>query len=126
MNSKNEKGFTLIEVIASLAIISLILILFSQFFIQNYQTANQNTEKLVAINLADGFLERLKVERPNPATIEHSFDQQLQLNDKTYLFSVSQSQNAREMNMKIINVVVTVQIENSETKGVVEGYVSYD
>lgn len=122
----NEHGFTLIEVVASLLIISIILLTFSQFFIQNYKTANRNIEKLVVVNLADGYLEHLKVERLSPSGFSTSSPTELQVNDKTYTLSIAYSQNMREENMKLMNVVVTVQAQNSPTKGVVEGYVPYD
>lgn len=61
MKYKKESGFTLIEVVASIVIITIILLSFSQLFIQSNKTAAYNNEKLVAINMAEAELERLKM-----------------------------------------------------------------
>lgn len=58
----NEKGFTLIEVLASLVIISLVLMSFMGIFANTNKLAVRNSEKLVVINLADAYLERVKVD----------------------------------------------------------------
>ena len=58
----NQKGFSLIEVIASIVIISIVLLSFFQLFVQSNKTAAANNEKLVVINLADAQLERLKLD----------------------------------------------------------------
>lgn len=50
---KNEKRFTLVEVLASHVIITIILLSFFQIFISNNKYANANIEKLVIVNLAD-------------------------------------------------------------------------
>jgi len=60
MHIKNEKGVTLIEIMASIVIIAIILISFAQFFIQNSINANYNNEKLVVTNLADAALVKLQ------------------------------------------------------------------
>lgn len=58
----DEKGFTLVEVIASIVIIGIVLISVSQLMIQSNNAASINNEKLVAIDLADAVLQRLKAE----------------------------------------------------------------
>lgn len=57
---KSQRGFSLLEVVASIVLISIILLSFAQIFVQANSTANINNEKLVVINLADAYLERLK------------------------------------------------------------------
>lgn len=59
---KDEKGFTLIEVLASLVIISIVLMSFMSIFSNTNALAVSNSEKLVVINLADAYLERVKVD----------------------------------------------------------------
>jgi len=59
---KDEKGFTLIEVLASLVIISIVLMSFMAIFSNTNALAVSNSEKLVVINLADAHLERVKVD----------------------------------------------------------------
>lgn len=58
---KNEKGVTLVEVLASIVIISIILLgVFSLLTFTN-KTAVSNNAKLVSINLAKATIERMKV-----------------------------------------------------------------
>lgn len=58
----SEKGFTLVEVLASLVIISIILMSSVAIFSNTNALAVSNSEKLVVINLADAYLERLKTD----------------------------------------------------------------
>lgn len=59
---KRENGFTLVEVVASLVIIGIVLLSVGQLMIQSNKAASTNNEKLVAIDLADTILQRLKAE----------------------------------------------------------------
>jgi len=58
----NEKGLTLVEVVASLLIITIVLLSVAQLVIQSNKTNSINNEKLVVIDLAETILERLKAE----------------------------------------------------------------
>lgn len=58
---KHEEGFTLVEILASVVIISIILIGVFNFIIFSNKTAATNNEKLVAIHLAKSTMERIKV-----------------------------------------------------------------
>lgn len=146
--NKNEKGFSLIEVIASIVIISIVLLSFFQLFVQSNKTAVANNEKLVVINLADATLERIKAtpikEDPNIINVNEYFNsgttnaniypKSLVLNNTKYLISYKASQsdntlkNAKysEKDLNLIKVVVTVTAENRKTKGSSEGYVSIE
>lgn len=55
-----QNGFTLVETLASIVLLVIILLSFTQLFVQTNKAANINNEKLVVINLADGILEGLK------------------------------------------------------------------
>lgn len=59
---ESEKGFTLVEVLAALVIISIILTSSIAIFSNTNALAVSNSEKLVVINLADAYLERLKAD----------------------------------------------------------------
>lgn len=59
---KQEEGFTLVEILASVVIISIILFGVFNFIIFSNKTAATNNEKLVATHLAKSTLERIKVE----------------------------------------------------------------
>lgn len=137
--NKNEKGFSLIEVIASIVIISIVLLSFFQLFIQSNKTAVANNEKLVVINLADAELERLKLDPftetlpiPNSNSYNINKNKIVTLNNKTYSVNIKGTQNAgtnnttSEKDLKLINVWITVTAPNGKTKSSVEGYVSYE
>ena len=130
---KNKKGFSLVEVLASILLLSIVLISFSSFFIQTNKAAVTNNEKLVVINLADAVLERLKIDDSpelldkllNSYEVPFPFELE-KMNGKDYSASIKASQNVDEKDIKLINVVVTVTAANGKTKSSVEGYVSYD
>lgn len=52
MDLRNEKGLTLVEVLASIVILSIVLVIFMNFFPQMALMNNKNEEKQQAINLA--------------------------------------------------------------------------
>ena len=57
---RNEKGMTLIEVLAAFIIIAIILVSFATFFTQNAKSASYNNGKLVVTNLADAVLAKVQ------------------------------------------------------------------
>ncbi|MGE7997409.1 type IV pilus modification PilV family protein [Lysinibacillus sp. NPDC093190] len=137
---KSQRGFSLIEVVASLVLISIILLSFAQIFISTNKTATVNTEKLVTVNLADAVLAKLKSE-PLPKIATSDLNQyfigkskSMGLNDKTYTITYTPSQNSTkyansnftEKDLNLIKVVVTVTSPNGKTKGSSEGYVSIE
>lgn len=150
-----ERGFTLIEVVASIVIIGIVLISFSQLFIQSNKTAVYNNEKLVTINLADATLTKLKAESfPKNSTITHAevnkyfvdnvepdpakkkAPLEINMNGKKYSVTYSASQSPRVLDVQnsknseeelgLIKVVVTVTAPDGKIKGSSEGYVSLE
>ena len=131
----NQKGFSLIEVIASIVIISIVLLSFFQLFVQSNKTAVANNEKLVVINLADAQLERFKLDHTVLTDLEKLDSKVLNkkiknfnlepiiLNNKFYSVKVLATVSEAEENLKIVNIVVTVTAPNGKTKSSVEGYV---
>ncbi|WP_419958658.1 prepilin-type N-terminal cleavage/methylation domain-containing protein [Psychrobacillus psychrotolerans] len=129
---QNEKAFTLVEVVASLVLLSIILLSFFQIFIQTNRVANMNTEKLVIINLADAQLERLQVDSTelktigiNQLAVEKGVSlNPILLNNKTYNVNVKLYPNSKDENLKLYNIVVTVTTQDGKTKSSVEGYIT--
>lgn len=150
-----ERGFTLIEVVASIVIIGIVLISFSQLFIQSNKTAVYNNEKLVTINLADAALTKLKAQSfTKDSTITHTEvnkyfvdnveldptkkkpPTEIQMNGKKYSvsYAASQSEKPEDINnsknseekLGLIKVVVTVTAPDGKIKGSSEGYVSLE
>lgn len=121
---KNEKGFTLVEVLASIVIILALLLSFSSIFISNNKYANLNTEKLVVVNLADAQLERIRV-MATKLDSNISFPD-IEINGKSYKVIVTSSQTESEEKMNIQNVVVKVSAIENNASTTVEGYVVYE
>lgn len=139
----HEKGFTLVEVLASVVIISLILSSFFGLLIFTNKSAVSNNAKLVTINLAKASIERMKIEPESYFsftaiketgriyTKEDCPDEdceklyKLEVNEQEYDVQVKVSQNAEEKRLQLINVVVTVKLLESNIQSTVEGYISH-
>lgn len=139
---KKENGFTLIEVVASIVIITIVLTSFAALFIQNNKTAVYNNEKLVVINLAHAELERLKIDpfikngegvnnqgkitKPTTSNYTDKTTKITSLNNRDYTITITANQSAQEKIFKIINVTIEAMSSNGKAKNSVEGYVEYD
>lgn len=131
----NQKGLTLVEVLASLVIISIVLLSFFQLIINSNENATTNNEKLVMIYLADAELERLKIDPSNlfivdlensTFEIKEKLEKVIKLNNKDYRISIKTSQNDDEKKMKLLNVVIKVRLDSSKSSSTVEGYIVYE
>lgn len=147
MNLEDEKGFSLVEVVASIVIIAIVLLSFAQIFIQTNRTSVLNNEKLVVVNLADAALAKLTSQtfpKQTTADLDAYFTDnietdntkknpptEIKLNGQTYTVTYTPSQDDRtiknstntESSLNLIRVVVTVTAPNGKTKGSSEGYV---
>ncbi|WP_170138763.1 type IV pilus modification PilV family protein [Oceanobacillus chungangensis] len=142
----DETGFTLVEVLASLTILSIILVGVFNLFIFTNEAAVSNNDRLVAINLGQATMERVK---HNPsayfdnssansaltevgktytaANCEKNNCESLYevlINDNTYHISLTVSQNSDETKLKLIDVIVTVELKGKANHKV-EGYITY-
>lgn len=57
---ENERGFTLVEILVSIVILSVIVPIFFQFFVVSQKVTTNNEDKLVAITVAEDVLDRIK------------------------------------------------------------------
>lgn len=132
---KNNNGFTLFETVASIVIITLALISFYHLYINSHKTATFNKDHLVAINMAEAELERIKLSPFEPdylppidpsTTYNKTINKvkELYTGGDTYALEIIATQNSVEKNNKLINVVVTVEYNGK--KSTVEGYVRYE
>lgn len=133
---KNNQGFTLVESVASIVLITIALISFYYLYINSHKTATSNYDQLVAINLAEAELERIKLTPFEaeylPSIDEHSPTYSYILNKEKELYTggdpyhleVVATQTSEEKNNKLINVVVTVSY--NKKKSTVEGYINYE
>lgn len=141
---KNQTGFTLVEILASIVILSVIFIGIFQLFMFTSKTATSNNTKLVTTHMAKATIERIKIDhesffqqekvKPDPIiytknNCEPNHCEQLYeffINDNVYEVEVKISQNANEKDLELINVVVTVEQIDKKVKSKVEGYVIYE
>lgn len=146
---KERNGFTLVEVLAAIVIISVILIGVVNLFNFTNKTAYSNNAKLVSINLAIATLERIKVEPEQYFQIEDIVEPDKTyiytskncptgnegcislykpyVNDQTYEVELKLSQSTKEKQLQLINTVVTVTLvdENDrQVESTVEGYLN--
>lgn len=108
------------------------------------KTAVSNNAKLVSINLAKATIERVKVDPESyfPLDIVKEEIQTVNaekcstlgvdcslytvtVNNFNYDVSLDISQSDKEKTLKLINVVVTVRMDERNIKSQVEGYVNY-
>lgn len=136
---KNEKGLTLVEVLAAVVLISIVLMGFMALFGTTNKLAVTNSEKLVVINLADAHLERLKTDPiiyfkdagltfPTAKITNRIEETRAEtINGKNYLVTIeltppnSSLQNAQSL----LNVLITVKASTSNLSSSVEGFVPY-
>lgn len=148
---KKREGFSLVEVLLSLVILSIIVVTFLDFFVFTNKTAVKNNDQLIAIHLAKSTMERIKLDpfsfidapvnnqnltssvytidncpNPDPKQCELLFAPTI--NDRAYEIQVTVSQNNQEKKVGLLNVLVNVNAIDSETpiSSSVEGYVSYE
>jgi prepilin-type N-terminal cleavage/methylation domain-containing protein len=136
----SEKGFSLIEVLISLTILSVSVIGISQFFNQANQISAGNNNKLVATNLARMTLERLQNDfgsyevSSSPKTYDKSQCTtsncrdlyETLINNTMYETKITVNpQEGEEASIKLFPVKVTIQYTSNQKvqHTSVEGYV---
>lgn len=146
----NKKGFTLIEVVASITILAIILTVCMNTFVFSNKTAVSNNEELVAIHLAKGMLERIKANPSNfiEKTGENTYklkdlsaeDKEVTINDRDYQFNISINNNNTVKKGKsggsdtidihsigLVNMKIDVSLKSSDkVLSSIEGYVDYE
>jgi prepilin-type N-terminal cleavage/methylation domain-containing protein len=152
-NTIKNKGFTLIEVLASIVLLSILILTFSNSFVFSNRTAVSNNDNLAAVNLAKATLEKIKndpymyINDPKTGNIDYENNPitfninncpinnrpcqnlfSVTINNKTYNISITASQNAAkgDKNLNLINVLVQVNSVNSTPiiSSKIEGYIS--
>lgn len=145
---RKEQGVTLIEVLASIVIISIILMGVFSLLIFTNKSAVSNNSKLVSINLAKATIERMKVApeefmdmdeiKVKPVPFEEVFNKdnckpkpncenlyEHNVNNQTYDVEITVNQTPEEKDLKLVNIVVTISLEKRNINSIVEGYVNY-
>ena len=151
---KKERGFTLIEVVASLTILSVIILGIYQLIIFTNETAVSNNGQLVAIHLAKAKLEQVKnrpedffeeplpgkespigeeevvtytVEKCNQEAIENGSKFCDQINDHFFKTTIELSQKDDDLFEKqLVDAKIIVEKVDENIKDHLEGYVNYE
>lgn len=137
-----NRGFTLVEVLVALGIITIILLSFYQLFVQTNKTSVKNNEKLITINLADAALASVQAKTYtkisssdlNDYLEDESIPRDFILNGRRYTVTYELFQNESkvpnsnysEKELNLIKVVVTVTSPDGNTNGSSEGYIRYE
>lgn len=86
MRYQGENGLTLVEIVASIAILSIVMMVFATFFTQSAMFSNKNERAIEATNLARAVLEELRytpesipANVPNETTVYEAFHQENEL-----------------------------------------------
>lgn len=141
----NEKGFTLVEILVSLTLLTTIVLTASYFFTQSNTISSYNNQKLVAVNLARSTLERIQLEPTSYITngiagSPYSYQSCLTsgesscqnyrvfINNHEYTIDVALSQDNNEKDLKLVDIQVDVSLTSSDKsiKSTVEGYIAND
>lgn len=144
-----ESGFTLVEVLASLVIISIIFIGAFNLIISTNEVAVSNNNRLVAINLGKATIERVKnnpsiyFNQPEANDIDYDYGvsdcasinesetdidncqnlYDVTINDNEYSITLRVNQDSDEEKLNLIDLLVTVELPGENIKHQVEGYV---
>ncbi|MFB5282220.1 prepilin-type N-terminal cleavage/methylation domain-containing protein [Peribacillus sp. Hz7] len=137
-NFKNNNGFTLIEVLASITILGIVLTVFLSFFSNSMTFSVKAEDKLTAINLAEKELHDLtnsieaycktkNCEEPNNIPEDTYTRSPIELNNKTYLSTMTPlSQNTEESSLGLLPISITIHSEDNKELTTVYGYVELD
>ncbi|MDQ0481421.1 prepilin-type N-terminal cleavage/methylation domain-containing protein [Guptibacillus hwajinpoensis] len=141
----NEKGFTLVEILVSLTLLTTLVLSASYFFSQSNTISSYNNQKLVAVNLARSTLERIQLEPSSYITngiagSPYSYQScqtsggsacqnyRVLINNHQYTVNVVITQDNNEKDLKLVDIQVDVSLVTSDKsiKSTVEGYIAND
>ncbi len=110
---RNNRGFTLVEILISIIILGVILTGFFQFFIFSQQTTTKNQDKLVAINVAQKALEQIKEDVRSSAPVNDSF-WEIAHPDNTIVYPKNYGPISESIDGQTYHITVTVdtQLDN--------------
>ncbi|USK58976.1 type II secretion system protein [Peribacillus asahii] len=134
-NFKNNNGFTLIEVLASITILGIVLTVFLSFFSNSMTFSVKAEDKLTAINLAEkelydvtnsieAYCKIKNCQEPNNISPDKYTRSDISLNNKTYLSTVTPlSQNAEEISLGLLPISITINSEDNKELITLYGYI---
>ena len=122
----DESGVTLIELLASLAILTLIVASFLGFFIQSARTTSRTSEVDEATFLAQEEMEELVYLSSN-GIIPEGFDEGESINyERTYTVKISYKEDTNELYAVIVEVFEGDTDDDSARKAIMENRLPFD
>ncbi|MEH6947676.1 type II secretion system protein [Bacillus sp. JJ634] len=136
-NLKNNNGFTLIEVLASITILGIVLTVFLSFFSNSMTFSVKAEDKLTAINLAEkelydvtnsieAYCKINDCEGPDSISPDKYTRPDISLNNKIYLSTVTPLQNTEGSLLGLLPISITIYSEDNKELTTVYGYVELD
>ncbi len=107
-----EKAYTLVELLASIVILSIIIIGIFQLFIFSGNTAKSNETKLVTTHLAKATIERVKIDYENFIPLEEL--ERLQESYTINRYNCAQFKNCEMFTIKVNDLLYEVEITFSQ------------
>lgn len=103
---ENDKGFTLIEILVSITILSVVLVVFASFFTQSALFTKKNEKEIVALNLARLALEEL---RQNPQSFSNNemVFEQFNMEGKPFVSAVKGDGTFQQYDQYRLRLIVT-------------------
>jgi prepilin-type N-terminal cleavage/methylation domain-containing protein len=130
----NNKGFTLMEVLASIVLISLIFIIVGAYFTNSFKTSASISTKYSAVQLAENLLDQYqsmkftdleaKAGKTESINIESILNADADFSDYSAKITVSRhSSPALSSRLLLLKVMVYPSKEGSGKQTVLEGYI---
>ncbi|MCZ0702411.1 prepilin-type N-terminal cleavage/methylation domain-containing protein [Natronobacillus azotifigens] len=129
---KSNKGFTLIETLISMTILSIIILSLMGFFYQSTSIEHNNHNQLVAINLAQSTLIRLQTEGYNNINTIGSYtltpceDESTNctpiINGDRYTTEIDIKASDADVSLYVATILITRENSNN-TLATLEGYI---
>ncbi|MDQ0300214.1 prepilin-type N-terminal cleavage/methylation domain-containing protein [Salibacterium salarium] len=130
---KNQNGLTLVEVLASITILSIVILTFLSFFSQSMIFSQQTEDNLTAVNAAEKEMTRIKYNPPEESECPGNV---LDVNDKQYYSCVELSTDnneltneANELGLHLVHVKIYTDSNfnpDSEPQSELYGYIEVE
>lgn len=109
---KNNQGFTLIEIIASIAILGMLIAILLPIFPQMISWTNQSSESLVATNLLDQVAYDMRHNDGIHLSNIESLDLEYTVNDTVYIPKITLSQTNKERELGLYRTHIEIYKSN--------------
>ncbi|MEJ8554509.1 type IV pilus modification PilV family protein [Tepidibacter sp. Z1-5] len=111
---KSNKGLTLVELIVSLAILGIILVPLSSFFVNTIKVNKSSENQMIANQLAQKYMERVKFSDLDNSDSENIVlpDEEIIEDDNYKSFEIKKIVQEYEQNNKLVKITIKVKKKN--------------